>query len=184
MKRTLSTLLLGFVLITNSFAQSAQDTKDFIREKIDANDPIPSYDNFVFFENILKPDADHLAGKKLTDEEFKHLFIYGRECHINDNRSSGIWLTVAECIDVRGITKVSTTRNTGKDNYYSIKVYLSGEYYAKKYYHGMGEDAKWEYLPHMEILIGDNAEAANKIKKAIIHLGQVYGITIKDGDLF
>lgn len=47
----------------------------------------------------------------------------------------------------------------------------------------MGQDAKWEYLPHMEILIGDNAEAVSKIKKAIIHLGQVYGITMKYGDL-
>ncbi len=182
MKTILTTLLLGVVLTTSSFAQSTQDTKDFIREKIDANNPIPSYDNFVFFENILKGDASYFAGKELTDEEFKHLFIYGRECHNSENLSSGIWLTVAECIDARGITKVSTTRNTGEDNYYSIKVYLSGEYYAKEY--GNTGVAKWEYLPHMEILIGDNAEAANKIKKAIIHLGQVYGVTVKDGDIF
>ena len=184
MKSILSMLILAFVLITNSFSQSAQDTKDFIREKIEANNPIPSYDNYAIFENILKPDADYLAGKKLTNEEFNHLFIYGRECHMDDNPSSGVWLTVAECIDFRGITKVSTTRNTGKYNYYSIRVYISGNYHAKKYYHVTGEEAKWEYLPYMEILIGDNAEAANKIKKAIIHLGESYGISIKDGDLF
>ena len=183
MKKVLTILLFGLILIGNSFAQSAQDTKDFIRENIDANE-LPSYDNFVFFENILKSDADYLAGKTLTKDEFEHLFICGRECHLNDNRSSGIWLTVAECIDIRDISKVSTTRNTGTDNYYSIKVYLSGKYYAKKYNHSMGQDAKWEYLPHMEIFIGDNAEAASKIKKAIIHLGTVYGITIKDGDFF
>jgi hypothetical protein len=184
MRHILITLLTINFINTFSFAQTAQDTKDFIRENIEANNPIPSYDNFVFFENILKPDADQLAGKKLSDDEFKYLFIYGRECHLGDDHSGGIWLTIAECVDIRGITKVSTVRNTGKDSYYSIKVYLSGEYYSKKYDRGLGEDAKWLYLSNMEILIGDNSDAALKIKKAIIHLGKVYGITIKDGDLF
>lgn len=179
-------LLVLALLLTpiTLLGQSAEDTKDFIREKIEANNPIPSYDNFAFFENILKPDADYFAGKTLSDEEFKYLFIYARECHFTDDHSSGVWLTVAESIDIRGITKVSTTKKTGEHSFYSIKVYLSGNYHAKSYSAPIRGEEEWEYLPHMEILIGNNSEAAAKIKKGIIHLGKVYDITIKDGDLF
>jgi hypothetical protein len=187
MKNIKTVLILFLTLGILSFIpnnQTAQDSKDFLKEKIAASNPIPSYNNFVYFNDILKYDAEFFAGIKLTDEQFKHLFIYGRECHMNENRSSNIWMTTAEVIDIRGITKVSVTRVTSKHNVCEIKVYLSGGYLSKKYTKAMGQDAKWESIPHMMILIGDNEDLANKIKKAIIHLGQFYGVQIKDGDLY
>lgn len=184
MKKHISVLVFLLALHNLSIGQTLQDTKDYVSEKIDAYDPIPNYDNFTFFQNIIPVDASELAGKKLSEEELKNLFIYGRECHTQDNKSSGVWLTVAEVIDMRGITKVSTTKFTNKYTYYSINVYLSGEYYAKKYSKTASGQPEHKSLDKMEILVNCSSEIAEKIKTAIIHLGKLSGATVKDGDIF
>lgn len=176
-------LLLLFSISIN--AQSIKDTKDFIVEKVDANDPISSYDNAIFFnESILKTDANKLAGKILSESEFKHIFIYATDCYFDGTRKKW-WLTTAHIIDVRDITKVSTTRNTGDDNYYIISVYIGHDYFATDYSKLANKDKPdHKYLSKMEIAISDNSIAAEKIKKAIIHLSHSYGGKAKDGDIF
>lgn len=181
------TLLVIFLLslFRPSFAQTAEDTKDFIVEKVTANS-VTSQVNFVIFsDDILKPDADHIAGKTLSDDEFKHMFIFGIEYHQTPDLSSGVWLTKAQFIDVRDISKVSITKTIQESMVtYSIKVYLNGKYYSKEFNESPFVKAQWSYIDSMKIIINDNYDAATKIKKAIIHLGTTYGVKIKDGDLF
>lgn len=180
-KLLLSVSLLVFTVIV--FGQTSQDIKDFIIEKVDANDPIPSYDNAVFFQNILRHDVEKLAGKKLSDGEYQNIFIYGRDCYMDNNRNKWMF-SVSQIIDLRGISKVSVTYNTGKQNFYAINVYKNPGYFATEYSNSTLNNPKWEGIDKMSILIGDNKEAAIQIKKAIISLCLNQGIVVKDGDLF
>lgn len=56
---------------------------------------------------------------------------------------------------------------------------LSGNYLSQRYFDVYGEK-KHEEIAEMEILIKDDATITKKIKEAIIHLGKLYGVEIKD----
>jgi hypothetical protein len=184
MKTYFLTIIVSIFLSNNSFAQSEKDTKDFIVENINSNPPKANYENFAFFrDNILEEHVKEFTQNTLFNTELDNLFIFAQDCHTGSDTSGNVWLSIAESIDIRGITKISTTRKTGKDNYYSINVYLSGNYFSKKYKYLMNK-AEYDSLLKMEILISDNSEIAKKLKKAIIHLGKLKGVTIADGDLF
>lgn len=184
MNKSIVPILIFCLSFTSFFAQSEQDTKDFIVENINSNPPKANYENFAFFkENILEQHIQEFTQGKLTNTEINYMFVFGQDCHTGNDTQGSVWLSVAETIDMRGITKISTTRRTGKDNYYSINIYLSNEYFAKKYKFMMNK-AEYESLLKMEILISDNSEIAIKLKKALIHLGKLKGIQIADGDLF
>ena len=89
-----------------------------------------------------------------------------------------------ESIDIRDVTKVSTTKQD--DNNYLISLYLSGKFHSVRFVRDnvTNETKKKNYLDGIKIQIGSNKEVAIKFKKAIIHLGKLKGITVKDGDLF
>jgi hypothetical protein len=166
-----------------SQAQSSNDTKDFISEQIKANSPMSNYKNGVFFENdILKFDAERISDRTLSDDDLKNIFIFMYD--VFNNSGTNNLFTVAHIIDIRDIVKVSTTKVSDKNSYYKISVYIGNKYYAKEYENLKIKPASWKYIDKMEILIGDNYEASQKIKKAIIYLGKIQGVTIKDGDLF
>lgn len=184
--RNISFLILFFAYTSLVSAQSKEDLQDYIIEQVQANQPHPSYTNGIFFEkNTLKYDADRIAGKTLTQLEFENIFIYMRDIFWNSNKNQ-IALTVGNVIDVRDIYKISTTRFSDKNTYYQINVYIRNNYYAKEY-ENLYEDSKpktWKYLDKMQILVADNPEVAQKIKKAIILLAKTKGLSIIDGDLF
>jgi len=84
-------------------SQSIEDFKDYISEKIDANDPTRSYNNYSLFNNdVLKIHAEELIGRSISETEFEYLFIYGFELHNSLDKSGVILLTQAEIIDFRG----------------------------------------------------------------------------------
>ncbi|MDO8369046.1 MAG: hypothetical protein Q7T20_19775 [Saprospiraceae bacterium] len=178
-------LVLGLLLFTTAiFGQTVQDSKDYISEKVGGSNPLPNYANKIFFTNILRPDAEMLVGRKLSDDEFNHLFIYARDVYVDDNRSKWAW-TVAQSVDIRGITKVSATRTTGQQNFYTITVYLDENHLAKQYSESsFDKKPKYEYISKMEILISDDSNIANNVKRAVIKMGEFYGISIRDGDKF
>lgn len=164
----------------NLYGQTKQETKDFIIEKVTVNSPLENYHSYIFFQNIFEKDANKLAGKALTKEEFNNIFIFAIDIYSDKDNSESI----AEVIDIRDITKVSTTRIVEKINYYIVTVYIGNKYYSKKYEYSSHSGDEYRYLKKMEILISDNKETALKIKKAIIHLAKLYGANAKDGDFF
>ena len=88
---------------------------------------------YSFLEAFLPPDANHLAGKNLSQSELDNLFIYGRECHITNDRTSVIWLTYADVIDFRAVSKVSTTKVTGDSPYYAVTLYFDAGSFSNVY---------------------------------------------------
>jgi hypothetical protein len=175
--------MIAITMPIKSFSQSEIDTKEFITEKFNENYLDLYSPAFMFFSNnILKIDAETFANRKLTDIEFQNLFCYGFDLEVGQYESEV--LSFAETIDIRDITKVSTTKQD--DNNFLVSVYLSGKFPSVRYLkNSNSKEVKIkEYLPKMKIQLGSNREAALQIKKAIIHLGKLKGISIKDGDLF
>jgi len=176
-------LLIFSSIFQFSIAQSANDTKDFISEQISANPPMSNYKTAVFFDNnALKFDAERVSNRTMSENDFSNSFIFMYD--IFNNLGTINILTKAHIIDIRDIVKVSTIKISDKVNYYKISVYIGHQFYAKEYSTSINNDEKWDYIDKMQIVIGDNYEASQKIKKAIIYLGKIQGITIKDGDLF
>jgi len=176
-------LLIFLSLFEYATAQSVNDTKDFISEQIKANPPLSNYKTAVFFDNnVLKADAERISNRTLSESNYNNTFIFIYD--IFNNSGSLYFLTKAHIIDIRDIIKISTTKISDNVNYYNISVYIGNSYFAKEYTNSKDNDPAWKYLDKMEISIGDNYEASQKIKKAIIHLGKTQGITIKDGDIF
>jgi len=179
-------LVFGLLLLsTAAFGQTVQDSKDYITEKVGGSNPLPNYENHVFFsDDILLADAENLSGRKLSTDEFKYLFIYMRDIFTDGSKRK--WgFAVAQSVDIRGITKVSATRNTGDRNYCTVTVYLDGTRLAKQYEHSSADNQKkYQSISKMEILISDDYNIATNIKRAIIKMGEFYGIIIKDGDKF
>tara|TARA_R110000850_G_C9932822_1_gene462263 strand:+ start:845 stop:1417 length:573 start_codon:yes stop_codon:yes gene_type:complete len=175
--------LIAITLPIKSFSQSEIDTKEFITEKFNENYSELYSPSFIFFSNnILKVDAETFANRKLTDTEFPFFFCYAFDLEIGEYESE--ILSFAETVDIRDITKVSTTLQD--DGNFLISVYLSGKYPSVRYLKNSNtkEIRIKEYLPKMKIQLGSNREASLQIKKALIHLGKINNISIKDGDLF
>jgi hypothetical protein len=183
-KKLTIVLLFSFSILSPALSQSIRDTQEFIEEQVDANTPLPNYDSNIFFKgNISKSDADNFAGKYLTEEEFENVFIYSRNVY-REGRTAWQW-THNEVIDVRDIKKVSITREEGRNTFfYTVNVYVGGYYHSKQCTILHVNQPEFESLSRMKITIGNNELAAQKIKKAIIHIGILKGISIKDGDLF
>jgi hypothetical protein len=177
------TIITVFCFVQFCFAQTEKDTKDFIIENINGNPPKANYENFVFFDDILPQHIKELTGKQMSNDEIQNVFIFGQDLHTGSDTRGGVWLSTAETVDIRDIVKVSINRQTGRENYYVINVYIGDKYYSKKYEYMM---SKGEYKPllKMEILIADDSALAGKLKKAIIHLGKLKGVSITDGDMF
>ena len=164
-------------------AQSLEDTQDFLKEQIEGNPTLPNYKNTVLFSDLRKIDAEHIAGRSLTQAEYENLFICGRDLYVDESLSK-VFLSVIEIADIRGIKKISSTRSMqGGDVFYTVNVYFTDGYLSVKYEDGYG-NPKRTSTSKMTILLGNNEQAAEKIKRALIHLGKLKGVQIKDGDLF
>ena len=179
------TIAICFLLSVSAtiFGQSDNDTKDFIFEKYKENFIEIYSSSYIFFNNsILKKDAEYFANKTLNDFEFNNFFSCVSDIPVGIDEPEVI--SLIETIDIRDITKVSTTKQS--DNNYLISIYLSGKYESIRIvYNSKTKEKKTKnYLPIMKITIENNPEVAKQIKKAIIHLGKLRNITIKDGDLF
>lgn len=184
MKKTtfLITLLVVLASFTQQESTSTQDYKDQVIELIKANPPLSNYKNYCFFQNILPNDANNLTGETLTQDQRDHLFIFAYDVFTDDLSS---WrFSVSNAIDLRGVTKISTVRHTGTDNYYSINVYISDLYLAKKSTRGVFDTQRTytSIVGSFEVTISDNADAAGKIKNDLINICASYGVKVKDGD--
>jgi hypothetical protein len=170
---------------SNHLGQNFQDLKDYISEKIKASSPLPNHANNIFFSNnILRSDAESLVGRKLSEDEFNYLFIYVRDVYFDESREKWAW-AVAECLDIRGITKVTATRITGDDNYCKITLYMNGHHLSKVWSKSIaGNQPSHKDISKMEIMISDDINLANSIKRAIISMCEHYGISVSDGDKF
>ncbi|WPZ08705.1 hypothetical protein [Roseivirga spongicola] len=174
-------ILTLFILLQAQLihGQSIVDTKEFIVENFEQN-TLKDFDNSAMFfsTNILKKDAETFANQTLSDDAFENILIWGYDV-------AGI-VSMWEVIDIRDINKVSTVSAAGGQ--YVISIYVSNKFSSlrgTKNLNNPNQPVKFnENIDRMKIVIADNSEVADKIKKAIIHLGKTKGIQIKDGNLF
>ena len=118
--------------------------------------------------------------EKLSIDELYCLFFYTRDCFRKPYKENENYLFVGGLIDIRGVTNISTTRKGGDNGFYfNISLKLSGNYLSRRCFDVYGEK-KNDEIAEMEILVKDDAVIAKKIKEAIIHLGKLYGVEIKD----
>lgn len=184
MKHTI--IILSFLAISyNSYTQSITDIKEYINEIIKSNDPISSYDNFSFFkDDILKMHAQKLIGESLSDDVFEHLFIYGLDAYIGENKTGNAWLSEAQSIDIRGMKKIATQRVKDKNRYYyKVIIYVKPNYLGKKYQKTSSIEEVIN-VDKISILLADNADAVLRVKKAFFKLGELLGLEVIDGDFF
>jgi hypothetical protein len=180
--------LLSASMVFSISAQTIQDTKDFIKEQIEANFALPSYRNQIFFNTcLLKNDADNLSGITLSNDQFENIFISGRSCY-TDDRCTNKWLQSAESTDIRDIKKITVTKQSLGQTYplfgYYIRLYSGNNNKSTRYELAINSNPRWFQIEKVEIIIADNPDAAQKLKKAFIYLGKLQGITIIDGDYF
>ena len=182
-------LILCLLLIPNHiFSQSVEDTKEFIRVKIESNPALPNYKNYAFFNfNIHKQDAEIIAGRPISETEFPYIFICGSEMFLTE-QMTGFFGSRSQIIDLRSVYKVSTNKEhaTNDKTYYSISLYFNKGSLAQEstedyQHHSENKSISNDF---MSIDVGNDPDLANKLKLAFIHLCSSYGSTVKDGDLF
>lgn len=173
-------MMAGVFIITCGFSQSDKDTKEFIYENYRQNVPTEIAPSYIWFSfNIRSDEAEGYARRKLSGLDLANIFIFASDIHIGSTI-----LYFSETIDIRDITKVSTTKQSNGN--FIISVYLGDNYpsFRRVINSDTGEIKLKEYISPMKIQISNNEQAALKIKKAIVHLGKIRNIQIKDGDLF
>ena len=95
--------------------------------------------------------------------------------------------SVGYIFDIRSISKILISKigSTNAGDSYVMHIYLNQNYKAVKYmqtvYSNGGDRSNIEKV---DIFLRYDLDVANKIKKAIIHLGELYNVNIKDGELF
>ncbi|HKM93153.1 MAG TPA: hypothetical protein VJY41_05835 [Prolixibacteraceae bacterium] len=178
-------LFLSIFLIFSivSFAQSQQDYKDYLIENIEGNPALDNYKLYVFFNiNILKEDAEYMAGRNLSSDQFSNLFIYGYEIY-RTNKKSQLMGQAFKCIDMSGIKKVSTYQDNfqGK-KFYVVKIYMNNGYLSTSGSPDVRIENKYEH----EIKLNCKQVTAENIKKSILKLAKMNGASdAYDGnDLF
>lgn len=147
-------ILVSCLIATTIHGQTVEDTKDFLKENIMLNSPMKNYDNIVLFEDdVLKVHAEQLAGKQLTASEYSNIFIFGQDVYLNDR--SGSAFSIAQVIDIRDISKVTTVRAYGQYPHYVISLYLRNNFHSTEYSKVLGEIERKSILK-MDILVSDD----------------------------
>jgi len=179
--------LSTFLIFSNLFSQNEIDYKDMIKDKIESNSALSNYKNYAFFNNsILKNTLNEWTDKTLTDEEYKYIFLNGREIHLGNSTNTKLIVTVVDIIDLRGVSKISMNRNFSSSNnlnYYSINLYLNNSYYATKFSIDYQNNKKNEFITKVQISISDNLQDANNIKKYLLKLFKLLNINVLDFDM-
>jgi len=173
---------LFFVTIFSINAQTIEETREYLVERITANPPSSNYKNYVFMKgHVIKIDASNLVNESLSEDKFENILIVARELY---DRGGNLAFTVFESIDIAGAEKISLIKRTDGGGYYEISIKRKYGYLCKEKYTDVLGKREFKDLDKMTILIGNDYESAAKIKKAIIHFAKLRGVELKDVDLF
>jgi hypothetical protein len=187
MKNIFIILVLFISFVNTSYSQmpSVEDTKGYVMRAVNGNPPLENYHTAMFFNNdILKTDAETYAGKKLTDDEFENIIMFGSDVY-RQGRTGWLWTHISTA-DIRDMHKIEIKKSgdgNGQHCCYIISVYFHG-YYHKNFYEKSNSNPtpKNKYLDKMEIFIGNNYEEVVSIKKVLILLAHLKGKDVMDGD--
>jgi hypothetical protein len=165
MKKSIILILLLFCYTYTVRGQNFQETISFLEATISSYPPLTNYK--TKFE--------------LPDETEEDYFIYEKEV---SNNFGGWAYTISNAVlikDIESIILVREVQDAGV--FHCIKLKLKEN--SKSNYFTTGNSGNsGGYLENLKICIPENEKIAEKIKKAIVHLGELKGVEIKDLDMF
>jgi len=177
----ISSLLILLVVYCNTFSQTAQDYKDYIKLQAEAAPAFDTYTiNIAFGNNITITDAERFTGKTLSQDEYENMFYYGSDIYIDNRKSKKIFETIKNC-NLKGIRKVSTVKHVSNEvSYWDITIYVKDGYLAKVW--GSPNNSTM-FISEFAISVNTDEKTAKNLKKAIIELAKLSGaLDVIDGD--
>ncbi len=168
------TLLILLFTTTISFGQNSSDYKEYLKEKIEASEPLENYKYLVLFGDygVLKVDAETFVGRNLTQSEYERMMFFGTEIYVSDNRMKLFAEAIRGC-DLKGVRKVGMTKaNQNGTVYYSIKIYINSGFIASEF-SGTNKPVKW--IDDFTINVSCDKSTAENIKQSIIRLAELNG---------
>lgn len=178
MKRNILIFCIITLFSAQSFSQTIQETKDFIKREVETNSAKGTDFSYAYFkEDLSKEEAEQLIQTTLPPNVYNNMFLIKRKRYY-PAAFEGIEVDI---IDIKDMITISIDEYAPNNlwiriyiNKHSINVGYTYYESSKKGYHRSDDPA---------ISIGiDNRGSALRIKKAIIHLGKLYGVTVTDED--
>lgn len=165
-----------------SFSQTKQETKDFIKREVETNSAKGVSFSYAYFkEDLSKEETEQLIQTTLLSDVYNNMFLIKRKRYYPAEFEGA----EVHIIDIRDIVTISIDEYAS--NKLWIRIYIrhkhsinAGYTYYESSKKGYKNDRKIDD-PAISIEV-NNRESAQRIKKAIIHLGKLYGITVTDGD--
>lgn len=193
MKKNILTFCIIALFSVQSFSQTKQETKNFIKDEVSRTRPfdaLGSHYRIYFKENISKEELDNRINRttSIPLETYNNMLLVEDKFYVyaNNYLGSKLSMTVLKIIDIRDIKSVSIQDDSGFSGSYWINLYIGGKYFRYSYSYRENNDNISKYTIGTEEKItfnaGEDYETAQRIKKAIIHLGKLYGVIVTDGD--
>ncbi len=171
-------LILLVFISTICCGQSKADIKDFLKEKVEAGEPLDNYKyTLAFSDDLLKIHAETFVGQQISEAQFQNLFFFATEIYLT-NKKNQLLVEIINSGDFEGVKKVSTTKSREKGiDFYTIIVYMREGFIGTKY-----TDTA-ENLEKIPLALSCDANTAQSIKKAFIKLAELSGAkNVIDGD--
>jgi hypothetical protein len=163
----------------SGFAQTIEQTKQYIMGKIESFPPIGSRTEALFADGALYGDAKNFTGVDFDKEIQSRLLIYVNT-YIVDNQPFG---SIVYTFDVKGISTLNVSTELGNDGYtkYNVlNIHIKSRYICRS---RVGKrDSQYKSL--IQIPLNLSIEELEKLKSSFIHLSILYGGNPVLDDLF
>ncbi|WP_146899746.1 hypothetical protein [Adhaeribacter aerolatus] len=177
------TLLISIISINLGNAQTINETKEYIIDKVKVN-PLKSYKtDAVFGDKILPHVVNIYAGEELKKDEQERIFIIEATL-LHQGKPILVLLSAFDVKGINSVTVASQKNNNGREfNYLAINIkndFLNKTITPK-------EGGQYETQPNnnngiVEIPVNLTKEGYDSLRKAFLHLCKSYGGSpLKDG---
>lgn len=183
-------LIIFFAFSSFSYSQNVRETQAFLIENIENNPPKAVFgQNGVLFKfNIDRGLLNELLGYPISNDYMDHVFIYSYMEYF-DQAKRRLLFAKNHVFDIRSIKRITTSVNSqGSEKASVITLYVNKNYknIPRMIYQPAPDGSKYSRrdLSEVKILVNYDPSLVSRIKKAIIHLGNLNGVEIQDADYF
>jgi anaerobic selenocysteine-containing dehydrogenase len=183
-------IILFLVISTSTFSQNSRETQTFLIESIENNPPkaVFAQNGIMFRYNTDRSLLNELMGYQISNDYLDHVFIYSY-MEYYDQSKRRLLFAKNHIFDIRSISRITTSVNSqgsAKASVITLHLRSSNSNKARVIYQPAPDGSKYSRrdLSEVKILINYDPSLVSRIKKAIIHLGNLNGVEIQDADYF
>ena len=183
-------IILFLVISTSTFSQNSRETQTFLIESIENNPPkaVFAQNGNKFRYNTDRSLLNELMGYQISNDYLDHVFIYSY-MEYYDQSKRRLLFAKNHIFDIRSISRITTSVNSlgsAKASVITLHLRSSNSNKARVIYQPAPDGSKYSRrdLSEVKILINYDPSLVSRIKKAIIHLGNLNGVEIQDADYF